>query len=566
MKRVYIILSLILLVSAGAKAAPGIERVYLGTDKNVYVAGENLWISAFCFDISASKPELSKISSVVYAELHSSAGAVLTTKIALKGGRGSGVSSLPVTLPTGNYKLIGYTSYMRNESPIPVFEKTISVYNTVSASRDASVVVMDSPSDSIRSSSSVQKEYSAPFIELAIPYGEALKRESAYEFSLSNKSSSALNTSISVTRAEVLPDYSKENLLSFLEGGFVNRTELSDKYIAEYEGEIIKGRLTGAGTNGANLSGVTVFLSVPKGNAEIYTSSVTPDGKIAFFTDNIYGNREFVLEVRSPDTTSRYSVELDDPFARPALSAPVKLQLLPWMQKPLEERSFAMQVAKRFGADTLFERVVPRHNPLLNEKKWTYLLDDYTRFPVMEEVIIEYVTELRYRKNGNSAQLQVRREDSFNSLSFTRDNTLAILDGIPVFDHMKILQYDPLKVKSLEIYGGIYYIGNISFTGIVSFKTYKGDYPGLKFDKNVRILDFSGVQYPVKFTGKEAAGGKIPDFRHTVYWDPVAQIAANGEKKFTVFTPSLPGKYIVTIEGLDQSGKAFRFQKDFNIE
>ena len=186
MKRVYIILSLILLVSAGAKAAPGIERVYLGTDKNVYVAGENLWISAFCFDISASKPELSKISSVVYAELHSSAGAVLTTKIALKGGRGSGVSSLPVTLPTGNYKLIGYTSYMRNESPIPVFEKTISVYNTVSASRDASVVVMDSPSDSVRSSSSVQKEYSAPFIELAIPYGEALKRESAYEFSLSN--------------------------------------------------------------------------------------------------------------------------------------------------------------------------------------------------------------------------------------------------------------------------------------------------------------------------------------------------------------------------------------------
>jgi len=566
MKRLYIILSLLLLASAGAKAAPGIERVYLGTDKNVYVAGENLWISAFCFDISSSKPELSNISAVVYAELHSSAGVVLTTKIALKGGRGSGVSSLPVTLPTGNYKLIGYTAYMRNETPIPVFEKTISIYNTVSASRDASVVVEDSSADTLRPTSTILKESSASFIELAIPYGEVLKMESAYEFSLANKSASALNTSISVARAEVLPDYSRENLLTFLEGAVVNKTGLYDKFIPEYEGEIINGRLIGAGNNGADLSGVTVFLSVPKGNAEIYTSSVTPAGKIAFFTDNIYGEREFVLEVRSHDTTSRYTVELEDPFARPSLAAPVKLQLQPWMQKPLEERSFAMQVAKRFGADTLFERVVPRHNPLLNEKKWTYLLDDYTRFPVMEEVIIEYVTELRYRKSGNSAQLQVRREDSFNSLSFTRDNTLAILDGVPVFDHMKILQYDPLKVKSLEIYGGIYYIGNISFTGIVSFKTYKGDYSGIKFDKNVRILDYSGVQYPVKFSGKEAAGGKIPDFRHTVYWDPVAQIAANGEKKFTVFTPSLPGRYVVTVEGLDQNGKAFRFQKDFNIE
>jgi len=566
MKRVYIILYLILFATSGLKAAPGIERVYIGTDKSVYVAGENLWMSVFCFDISSESPALSQISSVMYAELHSSAGVVLTAKIALKAGRGSGVAQLPVTLPTGNYKLIGYTTYMRNESPLPVYEKTISVYNTVTSSRDASVVAEETPSD-LGSLTGKQSTVSSPsFIEAFLPDGGKLKIDKPFEFRVANRLNSALNASISVTRAEVLPEYPGGDIINFFDSGKSPDKEISSGFIPEYEGEIIRGKLSGPKGTFTDLSDITVFLSVPKGNAEIYTSSVSPDGKLAFFTDNIYGNREFVLEVRSPDTTSRYFVELGDPFARPLLTPPAGLYLQPWMQKHLEERSFAMQVARRFGADTLYERVVPRHNPLLNEKKWTYLLDDYTRFPVMEEVIIEYVTELRYRKSGNTAQLQVRREDSFNSLSFTRDNSLALLDGIPVFDHMKILQYDPLKVKSLEIYGGIYYIGNTSFTGIASFKTYKGDYPGLKFDSNVRIIDFAGVQYPVKFSGKEAASGKYPDFRHTIFWDPVAEIAPGGEKKFTVFTPSVPGKYILTIEGADQNGKPFKFQKDFEVE
>ncbi|MCD8185452.1 MAG: hypothetical protein LUD68_03065, partial [Rikenellaceae bacterium] len=49
--------------------------------------------------------------------------------IPLRQGRGSGTLLLPPNLPTGCYRLIGYTRYQRNESEEFFFEKIIGVVN-----------------------------------------------------------------------------------------------------------------------------------------------------------------------------------------------------------------------------------------------------------------------------------------------------------------------------------------------------------------------------------------------------------------------------------------------------
>ena len=274
-----------------------------------------------------------------------------------------------------------------------------------------------------------------------------------------------------------------------------------------------------------------------------------------------------MFEVRSSDTLSTLSLELYDPFLKPKLIAPVPLYITPEMANTLKERSIGMQIGKRFGTDTLFENIVPRHNPLLGNKKKTYLLDDYTRFPVMEEVITEYVTELRYRKSLHSADLQVRWENSFNSLAFTRDNTLALINGIPVFDHRKILEYDPLKIKSLTIYGGIYYIGDVSYTGVVSLNSYKGDYPGLTFNKSVRIMDFNGAQYPSRFSGKIISDRhNFPDFRITLYWDPIINLVGGASTSVSFNTPGYAGTFVLSIEGIDSDGQPFLLSREFRVE
>lgn len=569
MKKIYLLLIILISATTVVSAKRAIERTYISTDKNAYVAGETMWISAFCLDISEGEKILSDLSSVLYIEMHSSAGVVLTTKIALAGGRGSGRIIIPAATPTGNYKLVSYTKQMLNEKHPPLSEKTVSVYNTLSQDRTPGILVVSS--DSIWNKPIIKWSASRTEYDLQILKTEftssSFKPGEVVSFNMSNSSSTPITMSVSIFKADILPVYEKNDIVNFINANKVSLPlEMSNNFIPEYEGEIIKGKIS---SNSRINSFVLTkaFLSVPGGNAEIYTSEADSNGIVSFFTNNIYGNREVVLEVSSSDTTSSNSLELVDPFLKPVLSSPAPLYLSPEMESILKERSIGMQIGKSFGIDSLYEISIPKFNPLLGSKKKEYLLDDYTRFPVMEEVIIEYITELRYRKSANKVDLQVRWESAFNALAYSKDNTLALIDGIPVFDHKKILEYDPLKIKSLTIYGGIYYIGNVSYTGIVALNSYKGDYPGLTFNKSVRIVDYNGVQYPCKFSGKAVSeGSNLPDFRHTLYWDPIVNIGEGKAVSVNFNTPDYSGKFILSVEGIDEKGLPFVYTREFMVE
>ena len=89
------------LLSASLLRVPGAERlrerVYLSTDRDVYVAGDAVWLSAWCVDAGSGR--LSGFSKTAYVEIHSADKLVQTAKIALDGGRGAGRLFLPTTLP-----------------------------------------------------------------------------------------------------------------------------------------------------------------------------------------------------------------------------------------------------------------------------------------------------------------------------------------------------------------------------------------------------------------------------------------------------------------------------------
>ena len=109
-----ILVSILALAAAvPALAQRQAERTYISTDKDVYVAGERIWCSAFCVDPATG--QLSSVSGVAYLELHSAAGMAASARIALLGGRGAGSVDLPAALPTGNYRLIAYTAQNRAE-------------------------------------------------------------------------------------------------------------------------------------------------------------------------------------------------------------------------------------------------------------------------------------------------------------------------------------------------------------------------------------------------------------------------------------------------------------------
>jgi hypothetical protein len=186
----------------------------------------------------------------------------------------------------------------------------------------------------------------------------------------------------------------------------------------------------------------------------------------------------------------------------------------------------------------------------------TYLLDDYTRFPVMEEVMREYVPGVLVRKHKDGFHFIV--VDRVKRLLF-RETPLILLDGVPLFDEDEIMNFDPLKVKKLEVMTCQYFIGPLGVPGVVSYTTYHGDLGGFQLNPKSVSLNYEGLQlqqefYSPQYVNQNATQNRLPDFRTLLYWNPSVTIGANGKKTIEFYTSDLTGKYQVIVEGISSKG------------
>ena len=537
------------------------ERTYIATDRDFYMAGDNLWCSAFCLD--AATGALSNLSSVAYLELSSADGVALTAKIALAEGRGGGCIALPLSLPTGNYRLIAYTAQNRNEAGYDfsgIASKTISICNAFSRERVAGGVTV---ADGMPAAAPDVPESGA--LTLFAPGEAAPGEQITLTLSLPEKATVA----VSVTHEDGLPHNANPwlgDLLTALPA--VGAPRFTESVIPEYEGEIIHGHIVGFSPEKlAALSGKYAFISAPGNKSDIYSSEIDASGRVTFYTGNIYGQKELITEIEGIDSLANCHIELESPFVEAQVPAPAPLVLSSLMKEALEARAAAMQIERRFMADTLLEYLPRRDNLLFEESLCRrYHLDDYTRFPVMKEVFIEFIPELRARERGGVRDIQVRVEDGSRDPRFFSQSSLMLLDGVPIFDQNRIYAYDPALVEDIDIYPYIYYVGKREFGGIVNFVTYKRNLPGMRFSSNVRVVGYQGVLYPTAYTCATVAGGKdYPDYRQTAFWHPLVDLKAGVPRQVQCLLPGYKGTFTVTVEGITDSGAPIFVRKQISV-
>lgn len=106
------------------------ERIYVHTDRDLYLAGEILWFKLY--NVNTGSNTSIDFSKVAYVEIiDKDQKPVLQAKIAIDKGSGSGSLYLPVSLSSGNYQFRAYTSWMKNFNPDFYFEKNIRIVNTL---------------------------------------------------------------------------------------------------------------------------------------------------------------------------------------------------------------------------------------------------------------------------------------------------------------------------------------------------------------------------------------------------------------------------------------------------
>ncbi len=104
------------------------EEIYVHTDRQEYIAGEDIWFRIYVFDRQTVKL-LSGMGIVYFEVLNPLNRPVVQKRLGISGGVGPGQITLPDTLSSGNYTIRAYTNWMKNFMPDNCFSKSIIVLN-----------------------------------------------------------------------------------------------------------------------------------------------------------------------------------------------------------------------------------------------------------------------------------------------------------------------------------------------------------------------------------------------------------------------------------------------------
>lgn len=346
-----------------------------------------------------------------------------------------------------------------------------------------------------------------------------------------------------------------------------SKSKTAPDYFPEYRGHIIRGKLTNP--TGSPVSGVTTYLASPSINVQIYGSTSNSQGDLQYEMKDFTGSRKIVVQTNSiRDSTSR--IKVLNPFSEsPSTLVLPSFQLAPELEEELTSRSIAMQVQDIFSPEkkSSLKSFALDTTSFYGKADATYYLDDYTRFPVMEEIMREYVPGVLVRKRKDGFHFMTL--DAVNAKVFDED-PMVLLDGIPVFDIDDIMEFDPLKIKKLEVLTRRIYHGVVSMPGIVSYTTYTGDLSGFTLEPKSVTLDYEGLQqlrefYSPKYETAKQRDTRLPDQRNLLHWAPTVITGKDGKQRVEFYSSDLTGTFLVVIEGLTKNGLAGSGSSTFQV-
>jgi hypothetical protein len=342
----------------------------------------------------------------------------------------------------------------------------------------------------------------------------------------------------------------------------------SHPFIPEYRGHFIYGKVIDP--SGNPVAGIESYLSAPGKNIQFSVARSNGRGEVRFEMKNLFGEKKLIAQTNL-HKDSLLTIKIDNPFSNQFETRKLPLlRLLPALENQLLRRSVGMQVQDVFYKERneRFTASEIDSTAFYGEADESYLLDDYTRFPAMEEVLREYVKGVFVRKTKGIYYFNMW-DRTHNIIS--HEEPLILLDGIPVFDVNKAILFDPLKLQRLDLVTRKYFMGHLTFHGIISFQTYSGDLADFQLDRRAVVLDYKGLQFHQEFYSPQyetpvKRASRLPDRRNLLYWSPTIIPGSDGKLTVEFYTGDMAGEYSVTIEGITDNGTAGSHTSSFFVK
>ena len=315
----------------------------------------------------------------------------------------------------------------------------------------------------------------------------------------------------------------------------------------ESEGQIISVTAT---TNLGPLKNTKLIVGLKGSKAIIGSGTTNDNGMAKFILPLTYDTRTLVVSTLE-NKKDKISFTIGKTISDNQLIQFPCLELNETMRPFIENRIFNSRVTNRFfGANTKTIETIERDTTdFYGKPDVVFQLDDYVRFPNMEEVISEIIPQLRVKKNKENMVLQV-----LNSAykTFFEDEALVLLDGIPVSNSRLLIEADPLLIKSIEVIARKYLQGSVEYNGIVHFKTYRGDQANLLTTNSDQNFQLNGIQETATYQNANHSSpqDRLPDMRNLLWRETnISQEQIQSGLKY--FTSDLEGSFKIIAKGLN---------------
>lgn len=345
-------------------------------------------------------------------------------------------------------------------------------------------------------------------------------------------------------------------------------TNTNFNYLPEIGGSLITGKIVNKGTRLPS-NETAGYLSVPSKNTVFKSALSDQNGKVIFQFQEFNNNGQIIAQADSVKNVIN-KIEIDNPF----VGKNIKWNTVAQSDKIFTQknelsnwhRNVQVQNYYNTSYNNQFSENAQDTNAFYFTPSRTYYLDDYARFTTLEEVIREYVTPVTLVKEKGKYQFYVY-DDAYKQ--FFEQSPLVLLDGVIIKDIDKFLEYDPLKIRKLEVVSKVYYSGNLAYNGIINFTTYTGKLEGFEMDPNAVILDYKGLQAKRIFNAptyqtEAQIQNRLPDFRQMLYWNPNAQLGKSNH--FSFYNSDIKGDFLISIQGINKEGAIINQSIPFTVK
>ncbi|WP_143469356.1 hypothetical protein [Leeuwenhoekiella nanhaiensis] len=538
------------------------EEVNLQTNGAVFLSGETVYISAFSFLGSSSRP--SPLSKILYVTLVDDTGEEVNfQKIALNKGRGSGDIFLGTSLETGHYKLIAYTRWMLNFGKQHFFEKDLILINPYRR-RKADKPYSDYP-EYLENISFL--EMTSPYLSIALNKN-ILKPRQPLKIELKTQGKDALSGSyaLSVKKIDSL-DFIKMQSSVELNWNF-NQNLNTDGFLApELRGALVSGKLNLPDKNGEK-ENKTVVLSFLDADRTPEFALTDDAGRFTWVLEELPTSRQTMGEAIGIENVYDFEI-FEDP--RPEYSDLTfqSIGIDRDLKNLIERRSVANQIENayyQFKPDTIIE--TPKKRPFYIDAGKTFTLADFTRFDTLKETFTEIIQGGAVRTRNGKPVFKVETSN------FIKGNeeyqTLLLVDGIFVTDNNFLYNYPARNIESITVVPEEYYIGPQRFSGVLDIRSFNADFKRQYMSQVAQAKSINAVAIQKNYfhqrydNDQNQTLSNIPDYRYQLLWKPLI-FFQNNSKILNCYTSDVTGMFEVVVSGFTGSGQPVFVKSFFEV-